>query len=312
MTNEIGTYTSVGVKLLVEAISLYENNDLQAAYEKYQKAGKYLGEASQLLETEDGKLSMVYGGNRNFGVIYKVFENNTKELLKNKSSKKQLAKILNTIKENKVLMDEFSVYNAFTNPTNVEDADKYVNESISLIKHYSPETLKENNDKLINVIRECKLDENVTLTDEETELFEAIEYLIINEKHYSNLGKYSKIQKILCEHVNDNNFVKGENRDLDGLYEDKTDELVRKHRNELNEDEIKLIRDVTTNENKAKRLFAENQVRAMELVQKEIDKGEDADSWKSILESISGKVFNKNTALTDIAEFIEIASELED
>lgn len=312
MTNEIGTYTSVGVKLLAEAISLYENNDLQAAYEKYQKAGKYLGEASQLLETEDGKLSMVYGGNRNFGVIYKVFENNTKELLKNKSSKKQLAKILNTIKENKVLMDEFSVYNAFTNPTNVEDADKYVNESISLIKHYSPETLKENNDKLISVIRECKLDENVTLTDEETELFEAIEYLIINEKHYSNLGKYSKIQKILCEHVNDNNFVKGENPDLDGLYEDKTDELVRKHRNELNEDEIKLIRDVTTNENKAKRLFAENQVRAMELVQKEIDKGEDADSWKSILESISGKVFNKNTALTDIAEFIEIASELED
>ena len=312
MTNEIGTYTSVGVKLLTEAISLYENNDLQAAYEKYQKAGKYLGEASQLLETEDGKLSIVYGGNRNFGVIYKVFENNTKELLKNKSGKRQLAKIMNTIKENKVLMDEFSVYNAFTNPTDVEDADKYVNESISLIKHYSPETLKENNDKLISVIRECKLDENVTLTDEETELFEAIEYLIVNEKHYSNLGKYSKIQKILCEHVNDNNFVKGENPDLDGLYEDKANELVRKHDSELNEYEIKLIRDVATNEDKARRLFAENQARAVELVQREIDKGEDSDSWKSILENISGKTFDKKTALTDIAEFIGMTNELED
>jgi hypothetical protein len=298
--------------LLSEAISLYENNDLQAAYEKYQKAGKYLGEASQLLETEDGKLSMVYGGNRNFGVIYKVFENNTKELLKNKSAKKQLAKILNTIKENKVLMDEFSVYNAFTNPTDVEDADKYVNESISLIKHYSPETLKENNDKLIKVIRECNLDENVTLTDEETELFEGIEYLIVNRKNFSNLNQYSKIQKMLCEHVGENNFVKGGNPDLDGLYEDKANELVRKHNSELNEYEIKLIRDVTTNEDKARRLFAENQARAIELVQREIDKGEDSDSWKSILENISGKTFDRNTALTDIAEFIEMTNELED
>jgi hypothetical protein len=255
---------------------------------------------------------MVYGGNRNFGVIYKVFENNTKELLKDKSSKKQLAKILNTIKENKVLMDEFSVYNAFTNQTDVEDADKYVNESISLIKHYSPETLKENNDKLISVIRECKLDENVMLTDEETELFESIEYLIINKKNFSNLNQYSKIQKILCEHVNENNFVKGESPDFDELYEEKTDEIVKKHENELNEEEIKLIRDVTTNESKAKKLFAENQARAIELVKKEIDKGEDTDSWKSILENISKKTFNKDTALTDIAEFIEMKNELED
>lgn len=312
MINEVELYKSAGIKLLTEAISLYENNDLQAAQKKYQEAGKYLGEASRLFETEDGKLSMVYGGNRNFGVIYKVFENNTKELLKNKSSKKQLAKILNTIKENKVLMDEFSVYNAFTNPTDVEDADKYVNESISLIKHYSPETLKENNDKLISVIRECKLDENVMLTDEETELFESIEYLIINKKNFSNLSQYSKIQKILCEHVNENNFVKGENPDFDELYEEKTDEIVKKHENELNEEEIKLIRDVTTNESKAKKLFAENQARAIELVKKEIDKGEDTDSWKSILESISKKTFNKDTALTDIAEFIEMKNELED
>lgn len=312
MINEVELYKSAGIKLLTEAISLYENNDLQAAQKKYQEAGKYLGEASRLFETEDGKLSMVYGGNRNFGVIYKVFENNTKELLKDKSSKKQLAKILNTIKENKVLMDEFSVYNAFTNPTDVEDADKYVNESISLIKHYSPETLKENNDKLISVIRECKLDENVTLTDEEVELFEGIEYLIINKKNFSNLGKYSKIQKILCEHVNDNNFVKGERPDFDELYEEKTGEIVKKHENELNEEEIKLIRDVTTNETKAKKLFAENQARAVELLKKEIDKGEDTDSWKSILESISKKTFNKDTALTDIAEFIEMKNELED
>lgn len=312
MTNEIGLYTSVGVKLLTEAITLYENNDVQAAYEKYQKAGKYLGEASHLFETEDGKLSMVYGGNRNFGVIYKVFENNTKELLKSKSSKKQLAKILNTIMENKVLMDEFSVYNAFTNPTDVEDAGKYVDESISLIRHYSPETLKENNDKLINVIKECKLDENVSLTDEETDLFEAIEYLIINEKQFSNLGEYAKIQKKLCEHVNNNNFIKGDRPDFDELYERKAGELVRKHENELNEEEIKLIRDVTTNENKARKLFVENQARVVELLKKEIDKGDDTDSWKSILESISKKTFNKDTALTDIAEFIEMKNELED
>ena len=313
MTNEINTNIENGVKLLNEAVSDYETGNMAAAYEKYQKAGKFLTEANDFAKTEEGKTSMKYGWNKNFGAIYKVFENNTKEMLRNKSSKKQLSSIIKTIKENKVLSDEFSAYNAFTNPVNVGNINNYVAESISLIAHYSPKTLKENNEKLINLFREYKLNEDVVINDEEQELYENIEYLITNPKSFSNIGKYESIYNNLCDYVNENKIERGEKINLDEAYNALMNDVVDKYKDTLNEDEIKLIRDVTTNEAKAKKLFFENKNKVIELIKKEAltENQEEKQEWETLLENINGKVYESNTALANIAEFIELRNELE-
>lgn len=313
MTNEINTNIENGVKLLNEAVSDYEKGNMAAAYEKYQEAGKFLTEANDFAKTEEGKTSMKYGWNKNFGAIYKVFENNTKGMLRNKSSKKQLSNIIKTIKENKVLSDEFSAYNAFTNPVNVGNTNNYVTESISLITHYSPKTLKENNEKLINLFREYKLNEDVVINDEEQELYENIEYLITNPKSFSNIGKYESIYNNLCDYVNENKIEIGEKINLDEAYNALMNDVVDKYKATLNEDEIKLIRDVTTNEAKAKKLFFENKNKVIELIKKEAltENQEEKQEWETLLENINGKVYEANTALANIAEFIELRNELE-
>lgn len=310
MTNEISINIDKGIKLLNEALKRYEQGEYSSAYKAYQEAGGFLTEADNRAKTNEGKISLKYGGNRNFGMIYKIFESNTKELLRNKASQKKLKNIMGLIRENKVLNDEFNAYNAFTNPINVENPDEYVNEAMSLITRYSKKTIRENNEKLINLFQEYKLNENISVDDNEIELFENIEYLILHNKDFKNINKYNEIQHKLCEYVTENNNILTESKNIDDLYEDKLNEFVNKHEKELTQDEVNLIMEVK-DPVKAKKLFNKYKTEVTSLVNEQIKEGKDAESWNEILNKIGSKVYEHKTALTDIAEFIEIKNEIE-
>lgn len=311
MTNEISTNIEKGIKLLNEALKCYEQGEYSSAYKAYQKAGSFLTEADNRANTNEGQISLRYGGNRNFGVIYKIFESNTKNLLRDKSSQKKLKKIMGLIRENKVLNDEFNTFNAFTNPTNVTNPNEYVSEAISLVTRYSKKTIRENNEKLINLFKEYNLNENISIDDNEIELFENIEYLLLHNKDFKNINKYNEIQNKLCEYVTENNVMLTESVSIDDLYEDKLNEVIDKHGKELNEDEINLIMEVS-DPVKAKKLFNKYKADVVSLVNEQINAGNDVESWNAILEKINSKVYEQKNALTDIAEFIEIKNEIEE
>jgi len=311
MTNEISTNIEKGIKLLNEALKCYEQGEYSSAYKAYQKAGSFLTEADNRANTNEGQISLRYGGNRNFGVIYKIFESNTKNLLRDKSSQKKLKKIMGLIRENKVLNDEFNTFNAFTNPTNVTNPNEYVSEAISLVTRYSKKTIRENNEKLINLFKEYNLNENISIDDNEIELFENIEYLLLHNKDFKNINKYNEIQNKLCEYVTENNVMLTESVSIDDLYEDKLNEVIDKHGKELNEDEINLIMEVS-DPVKAKKLFNKYKADVVSLVNEQINAGNYVESWNTILEKINSKVYEQKNALTDIAEFIEIKNEIEE
>ena len=310
MTNEISINIDKGVKLLNEALKQYENGDYASAYKAYQKAGGFLTEANTRANTDEGRISLRYGGNRNFGVIYKIFESNTRNLLRDKSSQRKLKKIMGLIRENKVLNDEFNTYNAFTNPTNVDNPSEYVNEAVSLITRYPKKAIRENNEKLINLFKEYDLNENISVDDSEIELFENIEYMILHNKDFKNINKYNDIQKKLCEYVEENNHVLTETKSIDDLYEDHLNEFVDRHEKELTEDEVKLIMKVK-DPAKAEKLFNKYKTEVTSLVNEQIKDGKDVESWNEILDKVNSKVYEHKTALTDIAEFIEIKNEIE-
>lgn len=310
MTNEISTNIEKGIKLLNEALKCYEQGEYSSAYKAYQKAGSFLTEADNRANTSEGQISLKYGGNRNFGVIYKIFESNTKNLLRDKSSQKKLKKIMSLIRENKVLNDEFNVYNAFTNPTNISNPREYVSEAISLVTRYSKKVIRENNEKLINLFKEYNLNENISVDDNEIELFENIEYLLLHNRDFKNINKYNEIQNKLCEYVSENNVMLTESKSIDDLYESKVNEVIDKHEKELNDDEINLIMEVN-DPVKAKKLFNKYKAEVTSLVNEQIEKGKDVESWNTVLEKINSKVYEQKTALTNIAEFIEIKNEIE-
>jgi hypothetical protein len=309
MKNSIKTNINEGIEILNKALKHYENGDNSTAYKLYEYAGQFLNEANEYSKTQDGIISLKYGDNNNFGVIYKIFESNTKNLLKNKEGIKNLKRIMILIRENAVLKNEFDVYNTFTNPVNVENVEKYVNESISLIKQYKNSQLKEENRKLINLIKDCHLNEQIDINDDEINLFEDIEFMLLNEKKFNNINEYNQIEKRLCEYVSDNNQIKSNNKNLDELYENIINDMVSTHEKVLTEDEIKLINDVN-NPIKAKKLFNENKSEVISLINEEIKKNIDVEQWNVILEKVSNKNFEHKNALTDIAEFIEIKNQL--
>lgn len=310
MNNEISTNIKKGIKLLNESLAQYEAGNNTAAYKTYQTAGQFLNEAESRANTDAGKISMTYGENRNFGMIYKIFESNTKDMLKNKESQKKLKRIMSLIRENKVLKNEFDIYNAFTNPTNVSDVEHYVNEAVSLIKQHTPNTIKTENEKLISLMKECELNENIYVDEDEVEIYEGIEYMILNEKNFNTINEYNKIQKRLCEYVSENNNMITESKNIDEMYNEKINEVVAKHESVLNEYEIKLIRDVN-DPVKAKKLFNDYKSSVVSLVREQVEKGVDTEAWNGILSKLNNKVFESKTALTDIAEFIEIKNEIE-
>ena len=53
---------------------------------------------------------------------------------------------------------------------------------------------KRNNEKLINLFKEYKLNENISVDDNEIELFENIEYLILHNKDFKNINKYTSVR----------------------------------------------------------------------------------------------------------------------
>lgn len=313
MTNSITNNIENGVKLLNEAVSAYRNGNMSAAYEKYQQAGKFLSEANEFSKTEEGKTSMKYGWNSNFGVIYKVFENNTKGLLKNKSGKKHLSEIIKTIRENKVLNDEFAAYNAFTNPVNVSDTEKYVSESVNLVKHYSPETLKENNDKLISLFRKCQLDENIVVDDKEQQLFENIEYIITTPKKLNNVEKYANIHRELCEHVDENNVVINEKVNIDEMHSRLVEKTLDKYVDQLSEDEVNLLYNLKNDDAKSKKIFRENKEKVLQLLEREMltENETEKAEWQKVYENVKSKEYDRKNCAVNVAEFIELRNTLE-
>ena len=227
-------------------------------------------------------------------------------MLKDPKLTKNVVKIMEMIKEDKVLANEFAIYNSITNPINVENSKDYVNESLNLTKNYDTKTIRQHNQKLLEALRKYNFNENIIINDEEQELFESIEYVITNPKSFNNINEYNKIQNNFVNYINENNQHIDNNINVETIYENKINEVIDKHINSLNEDEIKLIRDITTNPNKAKKLFNESKKEVISLIENEMKNNANVNEWQDVLESIKKKEYSKETALSNIAEFLEI------
>ena len=274
----------------------------------YEEAGKYLREAYENGLTENGRDALKYGDNLNFGAVYKVFEANAPKLFRDGRRHGALKAVMETIRGNRVLRDEFAAYNAFANPTNVTDADMYVNEAVGVMRRHTAKALAENNRKLVDVMRANGLDEDVKVTDEEAGMFESVEYLMTHRRDFGNIAETGKAKRTLREYVENHNRSVGESDGIDAEYGEKLDEIVRKYDGLLSEDEMDLIKSVQDGnaEQSFNELKEEVEARLGELA----SGGSDPDGWSEVLEQVKAKTFDKGTALQEMAELMEIRSEI--
>lgn len=298
-----------GVALVKNSVALYESGDYDKALSMSGKGELMISESLDRLGTEEGLDEAIYGDNINFGAVYHVFEANAESLFRNQSDK--VARIMETIRKNKVLLDEFRIYNALTNPENVKSVPTYTETVLKMAGVHSANELKESNRKLVRLLRKMKIDENIEIPENDSALYEAIEYMITTEPNINSAAQYDNAKAFITEQVSKRNNVSTDT--IDKVYNEKIDEIAEKYHALLNNDEKEFVSEVSAKGVDRKAIFESNKQFLVAKIGKLASEDKtNTDSWKSILERIEKKEFSEKNALADIAEMIEIRDTLEE
>ena len=307
-----------GSVLMQQALKKYAKGDFEGGDKDRAEANRYYDLASAEINSDAGKMTQLYGESRNFGIIYNVFEQNIENLWNTKAGKKDVKECYNLIKTNKVLNEQFKIYDMFEKAQNVEDVKDFVNEASNIVKTFDKKIVRENNEKLIKFIRDKKLDEYVDIPEETENLYEAIEYIVLNKKTYNNVNDFLKAQNVITEHIiknQKNNIV--ENKLTSVEFEDKIEEAEKEINENINQEEKTLLdRFLTTKNQNKKEVFENYKRKTLRKIREMIENSEDSDKsqWNKIYENVSSKNFSENMSenITNCAEMMEICSTIDE
>ena len=307
-----------GSVLMQQALKKYAKGDFEGGDKDRAEANRYYDLASTEINSEAGKMTQLYGESRNFGIIYNVFEQNIENLWDTKDGKKIVKECYNLIKSNKVLNEQFKIYDMFEKAQNVEDVKDFVNEASNIIKTFDKKLVMENNEKLIKFIRDKKLDEYVDIPEEIENLYEAIEYIVLHKKTYDNVNDFVKAQNVITEHIiknQKNNIV--ENKLTSAEFENKIEEVEKEITENINQEEKTLLDRFLTNKKQNKKEVFENYKRkTLRKIREMIENSEDSDKsqWNKIYENVSSKNFSENMSenITNCAEMMEICDTIDE
>lgn len=307
-----------GSTLMQQALKKFADGDFESGEKDRKEANRYFDKFYVEINSEDGKMSQLYGESRNFGIIYNVFEQNIADVYQDKDKKMIIKEGFNLIKNNSILNEQFKIYDMFEKIDKVDNAKEFVNEAVSLIKHFDKQEVKENNEKLIKFIKKNKLDEYVEIPEETENLYEAIEYIILNEKKMDNINDFIKAQNVIVEHIQNDKKTINENEEK-MTFEDFKSNLEKQEEelNEnINEDEKKLL-DMFVNPKTNKKSIFENYKK--ETLQKikgamQISEENDKEGWQKIYESVNSKVYSDRMTqnIINCAEMLEICNTIEE
>ena len=307
-----------GSVLMQQALKKYAKGDFEGGDKDRAEANRYYDLASAEINSDAGKMTQLYGESRNFGIIYNVFEQNIENLWNTKAGKKIVKECYNLIKTNKVLNEQFKIYDMFEKAQNIEDVKDFVNEASNIVKTFDKKIVRENNEKLIKFIRDKKLDEYVDIPEETENLYEAIEYIVLNKKTYDNVNDFVKAQNVITEHIiknQKNNIV--ENKLTSAEFENKIEEVEKEITENINQEEKTLLDRFLTNKKQNKKEVFENYKRkTLRKIREMIESSEDSDKsqWNKIYENVSSKNFSENMSenITNCAEMMEICDTIDE
>ena len=297
--------------LMQNALRKYGEGDYEGGDKDRNEANRLYDEVSMMMNSEFGKISMLYGESRNFGVAYRVFEANIPKLYGSKAGKKKMGAILKLLKEDKVLNAEFKVFDKLTHAANISEGRLFAKDVIGLCEAFDAKTLREHNEKFIKLIRKCGLDEYVEIPEDEMRLFESIAYCMAERKeNFKNVEDLHRNYSVIAEHVGRKQTAVNEAKPSDETIDEAYDRLMEdlSSDNSLNEEEQKLIADMSESREKREKTFNENKEKTLGLLREGMDEcSEDGKAkLKAVIESIEGRSFNDRSAIADVAEFMEI------
>lgn len=312
--NKLDTLYNEGKKLMEYAIDCYSKNKITEAEEYRKKANELYNKANILYCIENTDRDKLYGKNRNFGICYQIFEDSLLKNLNNRNGKKFINEVSNLIKTNKVLKEQFNIYNSICNKKNVSNPESYVDGVLECISklNLNKSDIRKANEKLIDLIESnTNVNKLLNIDDDTLKLYEAIDFILTNKKSINNIDEYNKIKDSLIEKFDRDNKDKTDNDTVNENYETSLSEMTEKYK-DLTDDEIKLIEDIISSDKDKSSLFEEYKSETIGEIDETIKKAseEDKEQWLNIKETLSEKKYNKDTLIDDVLKFVEIQKEI--
>lgn len=299
-----------GGLLMQSALKKYAAGDNEGGDKDRQLSNEYYDQAKDELNRISDNITALYGENRNFGIIYSVIEENIKNYIKENKNSKAVSEFIKLIKSNKILKEQFNIYNTLCNSVTTLNAEDYLNEVLAIIPNFNKKEIFENNSKLIDFIHKNKLDEFIDIEDEKLELYEAIEYLLLNKKTLTNIEVYKKNKDVIKESLNarlEKNQISDDIVMNESSYSSELKNTLKKHLNELNEDELMLIEELY--KGNKQEIFNKYKNETLNFISEQITYSstlEDKIDWNNIQDKIKLKEYKENTYFNDIISFINI------
>lgn len=299
---------SQGKKLMEAAFKSYASQDIDKAEQYRDKANAIYEQADKLYRLEHTDRDKLYGKNRNFGVCYRIFENNIVNNMSSKKGKKYINEVTRFIKTNPVLKEQFDIYNSLLNKKDIQDTVKYVDSVVECIDNsgLTRKEIKISNDRLIDLIESnSNINKLIDIDDKDFGLFEDVEYLILNQRNVNNVAEYENAKRCLSEHLKKNISEVAEN------YDDKIEKLSEKYQY-LSNDEIELTKKILSKDTDKEQMFENMKKDTLTMIDEAMlsSTAEDKEQWNNIKDIISEKKYNQNELVEDILKFIDIQNSL--
>jgi hypothetical protein len=175
---------------------------------------KLKNELNGILESKIQKLELDAAlkslSSQPFGAIRNVFEGITDKLYENAEGKKIIGRYVKAIREGKNVSDAYSVYEFVNRSPNVTNPQLFLSEALEMASGMDRKAFDSEKEKVANVVAEAVryagkdaefVEENI---NRNFAMNEAIDYLMLNQKNFSNLPEYVNKFDYVREHLEEN------------------------------------------------------------------------------------------------------------
>jgi hypothetical protein len=203
---------------------------------------------------------------QNFGITKNMFKEFLVEKLSTKKEydKAKFKQVIKALKGNEILKKQFNTY---TNIETMVESDEnhiyeYINDNISLLEGFSKKAIKEANKHFNNLVVEFVGDFKVNPDGElvelpaqpKVELYEAIDYLILNKHSEKSLNNRSTKKQYIKEYIKSNELIEGSTKEpvpLNMLSKVMVDKFNRKY-DSVDESDKSIIKSLVKNSSEEK------------------------------------------------------------
>ena len=221
---------------------------------------------------------------KNFGdLLDSIYSETSKQFGKNKKSCSAILKeCINTIKTDKILSDQFTIFNNLkTSVISEKQVNDYILENVGSIKNYKPNQIAKSNKKLE------KLCERIGIKVKKTKINESISNLCFLMNTPKNVNILHESKNIVKENLLTN--TKSEEVDTPKIPLALMSKLVSKKYNkkysDLSESDKKLLKVILENKEGDENLFNSFKENATELLTKKIVENDDPNLHSSLKKS---------------------------